>query len=71
MFHQTLFLFQVVCPKYLSASDILKCSWSGFHDPESGIDHYRFDIGTSEGNNDVYNSTQITSGTSSHAVPGK
>ncbi|XP_072048752.1 uncharacterized protein [Amphiura filiformis] len=60
---------KIICPKYLSANGILKCSWSGFHDPESGIDYYQLDIGTREGYDDVYSSPEIADRISSYAVP--
>ena len=34
--------------------DQVECSWSGFLDPESGIKHFMFGIGSVEGGSDIF-----------------
>ena len=64
-------LFQKVkCPRYLSANDLLQCHVSGFHDPESGINHCRFFVGTAEGRQDVYQSNEIEECKGHLGIPG-
>ncbi|XP_022100316.1 uncharacterized protein LOC110984425 [Acanthaster planci] len=47
---------QVQCPAFIHADSILLCSWTGFLDAESGIDHYSFLVGTAQGLSDAYQS---------------
>ena len=61
---------QVDCPRFMSANDLLACRWHGFHDPESGIDHFQLFVGTAEGDQDIYESSNIEAGRTSMGVPG-
>ncbi|XP_072033446.1 LOW QUALITY PROTEIN: uncharacterized protein [Amphiura filiformis] len=59
----------VECPRYLAANDILQCNIFGFQDPESGIDHCTFFVGSAEGYKDVYESPKIEGCGTSFGVP--
>ena len=61
---------KVECPRHLSSNDLLQCKISGFHDPESGISHYQFFVGTDEGYQDVYESPKIEDVATSYGFQG-
>ncbi|XP_038062441.1 uncharacterized protein LOC119732930 [Patiria miniata] len=50
---------QVQCPAFIHANSALLCSWTGFLDAESGIDHVVFLVGTAQGQNDVFQSDDL------------
>ena len=37
----------------------LTCNWEGFHDPHSGIHHYRVGLGTSQNTFDIFLLTDV------------
>jgi cysteine-rich repeat protein len=47
----------------LSSTDSFPLAWSGFEDPESGIDHYEVALGTTFNSSDVANFTRVGSAT--------
>ena len=51
--------------------DALECSWSGFLEAESEIDHYMFGVGKAEGDDSVYTFSRINAGAVSYRATGK
>ncbi|XP_067680773.1 uncharacterized protein [Haliotis asinina] len=45
---------------YQATRMFLGCKWHGFQDPESGLDHYEWQVGTTPGNNDILSSQHAT-----------
>ncbi|XP_066299088.1 uncharacterized protein [Branchiostoma lanceolatum] len=50
----------VICPRHLPGTDEFRCTWHGFRDEESHIDHFRFGVGTEEGDDSVFPFTRVS-----------
>ncbi|XP_066298079.1 uncharacterized protein [Branchiostoma lanceolatum] len=50
----------VMCPRHLPGTDELRCTWHGFRDEQSHIDHFRFGVGTEEGDDSVFPFTRVS-----------
>ncbi|XP_078658230.1 uncharacterized protein LOC144903713 [Branchiostoma floridae x Branchiostoma belcheri] len=50
----------VICPRHIPGSDEFRCSWHGFRDDESYIDHFLFGVGTEEGDDSVFPFTRVS-----------
>ncbi|XP_070573546.1 uncharacterized protein [Ptychodera flava] len=60
----------VVCPSFITTTDDLKCTWSGFYDAESGISHYMFAIGVEEEDDSIYPFTTVAASLNEHIASG-
>ncbi|XP_019642103.1 PREDICTED: uncharacterized protein LOC109483513 [Branchiostoma belcheri] len=49
----------VICPRHIPGTDEFRCSWHGFRDDQSYIDHFLFGVGTEEGDDSVFPFTRV------------
>ncbi|XP_078575736.1 uncharacterized protein LOC144861641 [Branchiostoma floridae x Branchiostoma japonicum] len=50
----------VICPRHIPGTDEFQCTWHGFRDEESRIDHFLFGVGTEEGDDFVFPFTRVS-----------
>ncbi|KAI8519526.1 hypothetical protein Bbelb_027830 [Branchiostoma belcheri] len=50
----------VICPRHIPGTDELQCTWHGFRDDQSYIDHFMFGVGTEEGGDSVFPFTRLS-----------
>ncbi|XP_019624877.1 PREDICTED: uncharacterized protein LOC109470382 isoform X2 [Branchiostoma belcheri] len=50
----------VICPRHIPGTDELQCTWYGFRDDQSFIDHFLFGVGTEEGDDSVFPFTRLS-----------
>nr|XP_006817093.1 PREDICTED: uncharacterized protein LOC100376421 [Saccoglossus kowalevskii] len=58
----------VECQEYLTSSEPISCAWENFEDTESGISHYIFGIGISEGDDSLFSFTIVPANTDKISV---
>ena len=57
MFTKVLFIHYIL--KYSRHRDFIGCKWYGFNDPQSGISHYVWRVGTRKGSDDIIPATEV------------
>ncbi|XP_078573994.1 uncharacterized protein LOC144860567 isoform X3 [Branchiostoma floridae x Branchiostoma japonicum] len=50
----------VICPRHIPGTDELQCTWHGFRDEESHINHFLFGVGTEEGDDSIFPFTRVS-----------
>ncbi|KAK3788402.1 hypothetical protein RRG08_044436, partial [Elysia crispata] len=58
----------ITCPAYIQTHNPIECSWEGFHDPESSIVSFEFEVTVGESLNSIH-STSLAGTATQYATP--